>query len=83
MTNLLGKEGVSVTMAPLYHDLHKEKTDKSTPGPGQYSFESKAMRTAPNYGFGTSQQRAKVELGSKGVTTEMRYEPLPEVTKGK
>ena len=79
----VGKEGVSVSMSPLYHDKHKEKVDRSTPGPGSYGFENRAMKTAPNYGFGKEKQRAAVELGSKGVTTEMRYDPVPDATKGK
>lgn len=52
--NITGKDGPSMTMSPLYHDKFKEKRDKLVPGPGNYEFENKALRTAPNYGFGTS-----------------------------
>lgn len=69
-------------MSPLYHDKFKERKDKLVPGPGQYEFENKAMRTAPNWGFGTS-QRAEARLGSKGVSTEIKYDPVPEKTKSK
>lgn len=44
------------------------------PGPGNYEFHSKALKTAPNYGFGTS-QRGDVRLGSKNVNTEIKYDP--------
>lgn len=70
-------------MSPLYHDKFKEKKDKLVPGPGSYEHVDRAMRTAPNYGFGTSQQRANPELGSKGVSTEIKYNPEHTTTKNK
>ena len=81
--NHVGKEGVSLTMSPLYHDKFKEKKDKSIPGPGQYEFENRAMKTAPNWGFGTASQRTSAALGSKGIYTEIKYNPAPETTKSK
>ena len=66
--------GPSLTMSPLYHDKFKQRNDEMVPGPGNYEFNDKARKTAPNYGFGTS-QRGKVALGSKGVNTEIKYDP--------
>ena len=80
--DVTGKDGPSMTMSPLYHDKFKEKRDKLVPGPGQYEFSKTAMKTAPNYGFGTS-QRGKTTLGSKGITTELKYDPEPSNTKNK
>lgn len=67
-------------MAPMHHDKTKENNDKLVPGPGNYEFHSKALKTAPNYGFGTSQQRASPTLGTKNVTTEISYNPEPVKT---
>jgi len=77
-----GKDGPSVTMSPLYHDKFKEKRDKLVPGPGQYEFQNKALKTAPNYGFGTS-QRGAVTGGTKGITTEIKYDPEPKNIRNK
>ena len=44
------------------------------PGPGNYEFHSKALKTAPNYGFGTG-QRGNSTLGTKNVNTEIKYDP--------
>lgn len=30
----MGKEGVGLTMSPLYHDKTKAKKDRLVPGPG-------------------------------------------------
>ena len=72
--NMIGNDGPSSTMSPLYHDKFKEKRDKLVPGPGSYDFQNKAMKTAPNYGFGTS-IRASQAMGTKGITTEIKYSP--------
>ena len=69
-------------MSPLYHDKFKEKRDKLVPGPGQYEFQNKALKTAPNYGFGTS-LRGNGQLGTKGINTEIKYDPEPTKTKSK
>ena len=61
-------------MSPLYYDQTKEKNDKLVPGPGNYEFHSKARKTAPNYGFGTS-KRGDQTLGTKNVNTEIKYDP--------
>lgn len=53
----MGKDGPRLSMSPKFVDKFKEKKDKLVPGPGQYEFDLKAMKTAPNYAFGTSQQR--------------------------
>ena len=71
-----------MTMSPLYHDKFKEKRDKLVPGPGQYEFQNKALKTAPNYGFGTS-QRGNNQNGTKGINTEIKYDPEPTKTKSK
>ena len=52
---LMGKEGVSVTMGTLIHDKTKEKKDRQVPGPGHYNQVELMSKTAPNWGFGTSQ----------------------------
>jgi len=80
--NITGKDGPSLTMSPLYHDKFKERRDKLVPGPGQYEFQNKALKTAPNYGFGTS-QRGNNSIGTKGITTEIKYDPEPKNTKSK
>jgi len=80
--NLIGKDGPSLTMSPLYHDKFKDKRDKLVPGPGQYEFDNKALKTAPNWGFGTG-QRVDQKLGTKGISTEIKYNPEPEKTKNK
>ena len=77
---VIGKDGPSLTMSPLYHDKFKEKRDKLVPGPGAYEFENKGLKTAPNWRFGTS-QRSDAKLGSKGVNTEIKYNPVSEVVK--
>ena len=69
-------------MSPLYHDKFKEKKDKLVPGPGQYEFQNKALKTAPNWGFGTSQRTGAV-VGDKKITTEIKYSPEPNRTKEK
>ena len=69
-------------MSPLYHDKFKERRDKLVPGPGQYEFQNKALKTAPNYGFGTS-QRGAASLGTKGIKTEIKYDPEPTNVKSK
>lgn len=79
---MIGKDGPSVTMSPLYHDKFKERNDKLVPGPGSYDFKTMAMRTAPIYGFGTS-QRAQPRTGTKGISTEIKYDPSPENTKSR
>lgn len=80
--NVTGKDGPSLTMSPLYHDKFKERKDKLVPGPGNYEFHTKALKTAPNYGFGTS-QRSEARIGTKGVNTEVKYNPEPAVIKSK
>jgi hypothetical protein len=36
--DMIGNDGPSSTMSPLYHDKFKEKRDKLVPGPGTYDF---------------------------------------------
>lgn len=79
---MTGKDGPSLTMSPLYHDKFKEKRDKLVPGPGTYEFQTKAMKTAPIYGFGTS-QRAQPIIGTKGINTEIKYQPEPTSVKSR
>lgn len=79
---ITGKDGPSLTMSPLYHDKFKEKRDKLVPGPGQYEFHTKAMKTAPIYGFGSSVRQAP-RTGTKGISTEIKYDPSPENIKNK
>lgn len=76
----VGKESPSLTMSPLYHDKFKEKKDKLVPGPGTYEFNKAANKTAPNWGFGTS-QRADMKTGTKNISTEIKYEPNSSFTK--
>lgn len=50
----MGGEGTKSSMSPKFSvDQFKEKKDKLVPGPGQYEFHLRAMKTAPNYGFGS------------------------------
>lgn len=77
-----GADGPSLTMSPMYHDKFKDRNDKLVPGPGSYEFKKNAMKTAPNWGFGTS-QRASPRIGTKGVSTEIIYEPKSEAIKNK
>ena len=70
-------------MSPLYHDKFKEKKDKLVPGPGQYEFENRALKTAPNWGFGTASQRGNTVNGTKGINTEIKYNPDPNRNKSK
>lgn len=59
-------------MSPKYPvDHFKEKRDKLVPGPGSYEFHLRAMKTAPNYGFG-SEKRPEPGRGqtTKGLVTE-------------
>lgn len=82
--SITGKDGPSLTMSPMHKDNHKEKHDKLVPGPGQYEFHLKAMKTAPNYGFGTEKRKAPGNTISKGVTTEPGgYNPATTFTKNK
>ena len=78
--NCVGAEGPSLTMSPLYHDKFKERNDKLVPGPGQYDFEKQAMRTAPQFRFGTS-QRAEPTVGDRKMTTEIKYDPSTQFIK--
>ena len=72
--DMVGKDGPSLTMSPLYHDKFKEKNDRLVPGPGTYEALHSGLKTAPNYGFGTS-LRASPNIGTKGVKTEIKYDP--------
>ena len=71
-------------MSPKFPvDHFKEKRDKMVPGPGSYDFHLRAMKTAPNYGFG-SEVRPNAAMGTKGITTEPGgYNPLDSFTKNK
>lgn len=51
---ITGVDGPALTMSPKYFDKFKDKRDKLVPGPGQYEFHLKAMKTAPKFGIGTS-----------------------------
>ena len=80
-----GAEGVKSTLSPKFPvDHFKERRDKQVPGPGQYEFHLKAMKTAPNYGFGTEQRASPGVRGTKGVTTEPGgYNPNQTYTKSR
>lgn len=67
-------------MSPLYHDKFKEKKDKLVPGAGSYEFENKALKTAPSWGFGSG-QRGDVKTGTKGISTEIKYDPQSSFVK--
>lgn len=70
-------------MSPKYFDTFKAKKDKLNPGPGTYEFHTKAMKTAPNYGIGTSQRMdlSKADK-SKGIETDPgAYDPSNKFTK--
>jgi hypothetical protein len=77
---IIGKEAPSLTMSPLYHDKFKERNDRLVPGPGTYTTSKSGLKTAPNYGFGTS-QRASPNIGTKGVNTEIKYDPEASTVK--
>ena len=53
---VMGKEGTQKSMSPKLSIDYKVKNDKLVPGPGSYEFHLKAMKTAPNYGIGTSKR---------------------------
>lgn len=79
---IVGADGPSVTMSPKLNENFKEKHDKLVPGPGNYEFHLKAMKTAPNYGFGTSVRQDPGRTGTKGVVTEPGgYNPGTTYTK--
>ena len=72
-------------MSPKFSvDHFKEKRDKLVPGPGQYEFHLRAMKTAPNYGFGSQQRQGPGVNATKGITTEPGgYNPDNTFTKSK
>ena len=70
-------------MSPKLTDKFKEKRDKLVPGPGQYEFSLKALKTAPNYGIGTSKRMdPSQQAKTKGIETDAgRYDPKNTYTK--
>lgn len=44
-------------MSPKLEDRNQLKRDKSLPGPGQYEFHLKAMKSAPMFGIGTEKRK--------------------------
>ena len=70
-------------MSPKYFDKFKDKRDRLVPGPGQYEFHLKALKTAPNYGIGTSKRMdPSQQAKTKGIDTDAgRYDPKNEFTK--
>ena len=67
--NIIGSDGPSKTMGPRLKEIFKTRLDKLNPGPGQYDINARAMKTAPNFGFGTS-KREDPRLGDKKITTD-------------
>jgi len=53
---VMGAEGNQKSMSPKLSVDYKAKNDRLVPGPGSYEFHLKAMKTAPNYGIGTSKR---------------------------
>ena len=72
-------------MSPKFPvDLFKDRKDKFVPGPGQYDFHLRAMKTAPNYGFGSQTRSGPGVQATKGITTEPGgYNPDSAFTKSK
>ena len=74
-----------MTMSPVYNNDNKfkEKNDKLVPGPGQYEFHLRAMKTAPNWGFGSSKRKdLSKDLVTKDLITEPAgYTPATTFTK--
>jgi len=70
-------------MSPKFTDKFKEKKDKLVPGPGQYEFHLKAMKTGPIYGIGTEKRMDPSMIGkSKNIDTEPgAYDPSDKFTK--
>lgn len=70
------------SMSPKLSIDYKAKNDRLVPGPGSYEFHLKAMKTAPNYGIGTSKRTAATSPGMKGVHTDPgAYDPKNSFTK--
>lgn len=80
-----GAEGAKSTMSPKFPvDQFKDKRDKLVPGPGQYDFHLRAMKTAPNYGFGSEKRPGPTTGVTKGITTEPGgYNPNQSFTKSR
>ena len=79
---VIGAEGTQKSMSPKLSLDYKVKNDKLVPGPGQYEFHLKAMKTAPNYGIGTSKRSQNASPGMKGVSTDPgAYNPNSTFTK--
>jgi hypothetical protein len=59
-------------------DPYEAKRQKLNPGPGTYEFSLKAMKTSPQFGFGSStrQERRKAAVQDPGA-----YEPKNEFVK--
>jgi len=70
-------------MSPKYSDTFKAKNDKLVPGPGTYEFHLKALKTAPNYGIGTSKRMDPSRTNkTKGIETDPgAYDPTTKFTK--
>jgi len=78
---LIGADGPSKTLSPKLTDKYAEKQARQQPGPGQYEFHLKAMKTAPNYGMGTEKREVP---GSKYKTPDPgHYNPDQGYTKTK
>ena len=58
-------------MSPKFKDIYKDKNDKLVPGPGSYEFHCRALRTAPNWGIGTSKRIDAAMIDkTKNIETE-------------
>ena len=81
--SVTGVDGPQLTMSPKYGDTFKAKKDKLVPGPGQYEFHLRAMKTAPNYGIGTSKRMDPSKANkTKGIETDPgAYDPSTNFTK--
>jgi len=76
-------ENQKYSLSPKLSIDYKVKNDKLVPGPGSYEFHCKAMKTAPNYGIGTSKRTGNSpNPGMKGVSTDPgAYNPKNTFTK--
>lgn len=73
---VMGLDGPAKSISPKLTVDYKAKNDRAVPGPGSYEFHLKAMRTAPNYGMGTSKRASGGNPGMKGVSTDPgAYDP--------
>lgn len=56
---VIGKDGPTKSMSPKLKDPYTEKNNRLVPGPGNYTISNAMMRTAPQFGFGTSTRKER------------------------